>query len=100
MVFTIVITEIDYLNIRPLLRDLPRSSQKITLADMVRNQADASSVKALSILTSIFVFAAATNMLQSFATGGSVLGAIVAIMFVALAAVFAGMLVARLQKVQ
>jgi hypothetical protein len=98
VVFTIVITEIDYLNIRPLLRDLPRSSQKITLADMVRNQADASSVKALSILTSIFVFAAATNMLQSLATGGSVLGAIVAIMFVALAAVSAGMLVARLQK--
>jgi hypothetical protein len=98
VVFTIVITEIDYLNIRPLLRDLPRSSQKITLADMVRNQADASSVKALSILTSIFVFAAATNMLQSLAAGGSVLGAIVAIIFVALAAVFAGMLVARLQK--
>jgi hypothetical protein len=97
LVFTVVVVESDYLNVRPLLRDLPRSTQRITFGDMARNQAAASSVKALAIFTGIFVFAATTNMLQSLVAGGSVLGAISAVMFVGLAILFAGMLAARLQ---
>jgi len=98
VLFTIVILLGDYLNIRSLLRDVPRTSQKITLAEMLRNQADAMSVKALSVFTAIFIFAAATNMLQSLASGGNVFGAIGAIIFVLLAVVFSAMLVVRLQK--
>src|SRR5882672_1562256 len=35
VVFTIVIIGSDYLNVRPLLRDLPCSSQKVTFGDML-----------------------------------------------------------------
>jgi hypothetical protein len=46
----------DYLNMRPLLRDIPRSSQKIPLRNMMRAQGQALSIKALAIFTLIFVF--------------------------------------------
>ena len=37
------ITTADYLTVRPLIRDLPRTSQKISLADMLRSQTAAMS---------------------------------------------------------
>jgi hypothetical protein len=39
VVLTIPITVSDYLTVRPLLRDIPRSSQKIRLSDMLGGRA-------------------------------------------------------------
>src|SRR5207302_385253 len=84
VVFTIAIILGDYLTIRPLLRDIPRTSQKITLAEMMQTQSGAMSVKALSVLTLMFIFAAVMNIVQSLESGGNVLGAIGAIVFILL----------------
>src|SRR5262249_33741125 len=53
------ITLCDYLNIRPLIGNLPRSSRKIGHADMVQSQAQAMSGSAIVIFASLFVVATA-----------------------------------------
>jgi hypothetical protein len=100
VVFTIIVIGSDYLNVRPLLRDLPRSSQKITFGDMLRSQADAMSLKALWILTLFMLVAAAINMVQSVASGENVLAAVSVVVLILMAVAFSGMLVHRLLKQQ
>jgi len=92
------ITAADYLTVRPLIRDLPRTSQKISLADMLRSQSAAMSTRSLMILTFLFAVVAAGytfEWLTSARAHG--FGAIVALTFVLLAAMFAGMLIAKLR---
>ncbi len=95
---TIAITAADHLTVRSLLRDIPRTAQKITLAEMLRNQAHAMSVKALSIFTLIFIFAAASQAFQSLAPEASVFTAIGAVSFALFAIASSGMLFIKLRK--
>jgi len=95
---TVVITAADHLTVRSLLRDIPRTSQKFTLAEMLRNQAHAMSVKALSIFTLIFIFAAASQAFQSLAPEASVFTAIGAVSFALFAIASSGMLLIKLRK--
>jgi len=98
IVSAIAITLCDYVIIRPLLRDIPRTSRKIGYVDMVQSQTKALSVKALSIFTLIFLSGAANSTCQLlWSPRGSEFGAISAIVYVALTILFAGMLVAKLR---
>jgi hypothetical protein len=92
------ITAADYLTVRPLIRDLPRSSQKISLADMLRSQSAAMSTQSLMILTFFFVMIAAGYTFEWLTSArGHGFAAIVALSFGLLAAMFAGMLIAKLR---
>jgi hypothetical protein len=98
VLITIAISVSDYLTVRPLLRDVPRSSQKIALTDMLGRQGEAMSVRALAIFTLIFVIGTAGQTYQALTSVR--LGALVAISAVAfawLAFVFGRMLVAKLR---
>lgn len=98
VLLTIAIAVSDYLTVRPLLRDVPRSSQKIGLTDMLGRQGEAMSVRALAIFTLIFVIGTAGQTYQALTSvrlGG--LAAISVIAFAWLAFVFGGMLVAKLR---
>lgn len=97
VLFTGVIGVSDYLTIRPMLRELSRSSQKIALTEMITGQAEAMSVRALAILTLIFAVGTAG---QTYSAMTSVrlglLAAIGAIAFAVLTFVFGAMLFAKL----
>jgi hypothetical protein len=98
VVLTVAITVGDNLAVRPLLRDVPRSAQKIRLTNMVRRQGEAMSVTALVIFTLIFVVAGTTNAYQALTSErGTAFGVIGAICFALFAIAFAGMLVAKLR---
>jgi hypothetical protein len=58
---TVIYSLSDYFNVRPLLHDIPRSSQKIRLRNMMQGQTRALSVKALAIFTLIFVLGFLAN---------------------------------------
>jgi hypothetical protein len=92
------ITACDHLCVRSLLRDVPRSSQKIGLGEMMWNQSKAMSVKALVIFTTIFLLAATANTVQAL-TGlrGGMVVALGAIVFALFAAGFIVMLIAKLR---
>jgi hypothetical protein len=96
--FTIAITAADHRCVRSLLRDIPRTSQKITLAEMLRNQTHAMSVKALSIFTLIFILAAAAQTFQLLAPGGNVFTAIGAVSLALFAIASSAMLFIKLRK--
>jgi hypothetical protein len=100
VVFTSIVIGSDHLNVRPLLRDLPRSAQKITFGDMLRSQGDAMSLRALWIFTLFFIVAAATNMVQSVASGGNVFATIGVVILILMGVAFSGMLIGRLLKQQ
>jgi hypothetical protein len=102
-VFAVVLagafTAADYLTVRPLIRHLPRTSQKISLADMLRSQTAAMSTKSLMILTFFFVMVAAGCTFEwlTSARGHGLFKALVALDFVLFAVMFAGMLIAKLR---
>ena len=91
----------DYLNVRPLLGDVPHSSQKMPLRDMMRQQGQALSVRALAIFTLIFVcgFLANSYNALTFQYGGT-LAAIGAVGMLVLAFVFGKTLQAKLRARQ
>jgi hypothetical protein len=99
--FMTAITVSDYLIVRPLLRDLSRSSQKIGLADMMRRQSETMSVAALVIFTLIFAIAGVTNTYKALApVHGILFETIGAISFTVCAIAYAGMLIAKLRSHQ
>ena len=98
VVFTIVITMSDHLAVRPLLHDLPRSTQKISFADMIERQSQTMSVKALAIFIAIFVLAAAAGAIEALTASrpNAFLG-LGAIVFTAFAVAFLAMLIMKLR---
>ncbi len=98
VVFTAIITLSDYLMVRPLLRDLPRSAQKIGFADMMHRQSETLSVKALAIFSSIFVVASVAGGLEAIlSVRPNPFAAIGAVAFALFGIVFVAMLVMRLR---
>src|SRR4051812_5890685 len=88
----------DYLTVRPLLRDLPRSSQKTRLTDMLARQGEAMSVRALAILTLIFSIGTANQTYQALTSVRlGALAAIGAAAFAWLAFNYGVMLLCKLQ---
>jgi len=93
------ITVCDYLTIRPLIRDLPRSSRKICHADMMQNQAQAMSAPAIAIFASLFVVATAGKAYEALTSAsGNWMAAIAAACFAPFALAFIGMLVLKLRN--
>jgi hypothetical protein len=96
--FTYIITIGDHLAVRPLLHDLPRSSQKISFADMMERQSQIMSVRALVIFIAIFVAAAAAGAIEAFtAARPSPFSAAGAVAFALFALAFLAMLVIKLR---
>lgn len=60
-----VILQADYQTLRPLLRDLPRTSRKVKYVDMWRNMSPAMSVKSLAIFTLIMVLGTASSAMSA-----------------------------------
>jgi hypothetical protein len=88
----------DYLTVRPLLRDTPRSSQKIGVMDMLARQSEAMSVTALATSTVIFVIATAGQTYQGLTSMRvGALALIGAVAFAFLAFLFGTMLIAKLR---
>ena len=99
VLFAAVFNISDFLNMRPLLRDIPRSSQKIQLRNVMRVQGQAMSVKALAIFTLIFVCGFLSfNALTI--TQGEPFAAIGAIAMLVFAIAFGAMLVRKLRARQ
>jgi len=93
------ITACDYLNIRPLIRDLPRSSRKIGHADMVQSQAQAMSAPAIVIFASLFVVATAGKTYEALTSASdNWMAAVAAACFAPFALAFIGMLVVKLRN--
>jgi len=93
------ITVCDYLTIRPLIRDLPRSSRKIGHADMMQSQAQAMSAPAIAIFASLFVVATAGKTYEALTSAsGNWMAAIAAACFAPFALAFIGMLVLKLRN--
>jgi hypothetical protein len=93
------ITVCDYLNIRPFIRDLPRSSRKIGHADMVQSQAQAMSAPAIVIFASLFVVATAGKTYEALTSAsGNWMAAIAAACFAPFALAFISMLVVKLRN--
>ena len=93
------ITACDYLNIRSLIRDLPRSSRKIGHADMVQSQAQAMSAPAIVIFASLFVVATAGKTYEALTSAsGNWMAAIAATCFAPFALAFISMLVVKLRN--
>jgi hypothetical protein len=93
------ITACDYLNIRRLVRDLPRSSRKIGHADMVQNQAQAMSASAIMVFASFFVVATAGKTYEALTSAsGNWMAAIAAACFAPFALAFISMLVVKLRN--
>lgn len=91
----------DHLTIRPLLRDLPRSSQKIGYTDMMRSQSKAMSTMAIAIFAALFVLSALGHTYLALTSPGIHWPmAISAMAFVLIAAVFVGMLVVKVRTRQ
>jgi hypothetical protein len=95
------ITACDYLNIRSLIRDLPRSSRKIGHADMVQSQAQAMSAPAIVIFASLFVVATAGKTYEALTSAsGNWIAAIAAACFAPFALAFISMLVVKVRNRQ
>jgi hypothetical protein len=93
------ITACDHLNIRSLIRDLPRSSRKIGHADMVQSQAQAMSAPAIMIFASLFVAATAGKTYEALTSAsGNWMAAIAAACFAPFALAFISMLVVKLRN--
>jgi hypothetical protein len=93
------ITVSDYLNIRPLIHDLPRSSRKIGHADMMQSQAQAMSAPAIAIFASLFVVATAGKTYEALTSAsGNWMAAVAAACFAPFALVFISMLVVKLRN--
>jgi hypothetical protein len=96
---TAAITACDYLSVRPLLHDVPRSSQRIGVADMMRSQGKAMSVTSLTVFSSLFFLAAAANAVQAFTvTHAGWMAGLAAIVFGLFAAGFTGALIVKLRS--
>jgi hypothetical protein len=93
------ITVCDYLNIRPLIGDLPRSSRKIGHADMMQSQVQAMSAPAIAIFASLFVVATAGKTYEAFSSAsGNWMAAVAAACFAPFALAFISMLVVKLRN--
>jgi hypothetical protein len=93
------ITLCDYLNIRPLVGNLPRSSRKIGHPDMVQTQAQAMSGSAIVIFASLFVVATAGKTYEALTSAsGNWMAAVAAACFAPFALVFISMLVVKLRN--
>jgi hypothetical protein len=93
------ITLCDYLNIRPLIGDLPRSSRKIGHADMMQSQAQSMSAPAIAIFASLFVVATAGKTYEALTSAsGNWMAAVAAACFAPFALLFVGMLVVKLRN--
>ena len=93
------ITASDYLNIRPLIRDLSRSSRKVGYADMVTSQGQAMSAPTIAIFASLFVVATAGKTYEALTSAsGNWMAAIAAACFAPFALAFIGMLVLKLRN--
>jgi len=93
------ITACDYLNIRSLIRDLPRLSRKIGHADMVQSQTQAMSASAIAIFASLFVVATAGNTYEALTSAsGNWMAAIAAACFAPFALAFISMLVVKFRS--
>jgi hypothetical protein len=93
------ITACDYLNIRPLIRNLPRSSRKIAHADIMQSQAQAMSAPAIAIFASLFVVATAGKTYEALTSAsGNWMAAIAAACFAPFALAFIGLLVVKLRN--
>jgi hypothetical protein len=93
------ITACDYLNIRPLIRNLPRSSRKIGHADIMQSQAQAMSAPAIAIFASLFVVATAGKTYEALTSAsGNWMAAIAAACFAPFALAFIGLLVVKLRN--
>jgi hypothetical protein len=91
------ITVCDYLNVRPLIGDLPRSSRKIGHADMMQSQTQAMSAPAIAIFASLFVVATAGKTYEAFTSAnGNWMAAVAAACFAPFALAFISMLVVKL----
>jgi hypothetical protein len=101
LVFGFVLNLGDYLNVRSLLNDVPRSSQKMPSRNLMREQGQAMSIKALAIFTLIFVMGFLINGYNAltFQHGGG-LAAIGAIGMLVLAFLFGKMLQTKLRTRQ
>jgi hypothetical protein len=97
LTFTIANAVSDRLIVGPLLRDVPRSSQKIGLTEILRRQSEPMSVKALAIVTLTFLICAMAQTYNAFTSGAAALMAISVIAFAWLAFVSGGILIARLR---
>jgi hypothetical protein len=94
-----VITACDYLTIRSLIRDLPRSSRKIGHADMVQSQAQAMSAPAIAIFASLFMVATAGKTYEALTSvSGNWMAAVAAACFAPFALAFISMLVVKLRN--
>jgi hypothetical protein len=93
------ITVCDYLTIRPLIRDLPRSSRKIGHTDRIQCQAQAMSAPAIAIFASLFVVATAGKTYEALTSAsGNWMAAIAAACFAPFALAFISMLVLKLRN--
>jgi hypothetical protein len=93
------ITVCDFLTIRPLIRNLPRSSRKIGHADRIQCQAQAMSAPAIAIFASLFVVATAGKTYEALTSAsGNWMAAIAAACFAPFALAFIGMLVLKLRN--
>jgi hypothetical protein len=98
---TVAISLSDYLNVRPLLKDIPLSSRKMQWRDRVQGQTQALSVKALAIFTLIFIVGFLANCFTALTAGrANPFAAIGAIAMVVPAIIFSRMLVLRLRARQ
>jgi hypothetical protein len=87
----------EHLALRPLLRDMPRSSQKIGSLEMLQRQGQAMSVTVLVMVTLLFAISAVAYTYLAFAAArGNLLQVPLAAVFAAFAIASAGMLVAKL----
>jgi hypothetical protein len=93
------ITVCDYLNVRPLIGDLPRSSREIGHADMMQSQAQAMSAPAIAIFASLFVVATAGKTYEALTSAsGNWMAAVAAACFAPFALAFISMLVVKLRN--
>jgi hypothetical protein len=93
------ITVSDYLNVKPLIGDLPRSSRRIGHADMMQSQAQAMSAPAIAIFASLFVVATAGKTYEAFTSvSGNWMAGVAAACFAPFALVFISMLVVKLRN--
>lgn len=101
LAFGFILNLSDYLNVRSLLQNVPRSSQKMQSRNMMREQGQAMSVKALAIFTLIFVIGFLVNSYNALTfQHGAPLAAIGAVGMLVLAFIFGKMLQTKLRARQ
>jgi hypothetical protein len=74
LAFVVLISVSDYLNIQPLLRNVPRTTQKIRTSDMLKTQSRALSVRALAMFTALFAVGAIVNIGAAYMDGDAFVG--------------------------